>query len=120
MSNLGVREVGCDMGELFVRLNRLAASAVNHSEIVAAFFVLAVIFMMVLPLPTWLVDSLIALNICIATLLVVFAMYLPGPWHFRHFRRASAHDAVSISALDYHNPIDSASGGCGSYRSGIW
>lgn len=85
MSNLGVREVGCDMGELFVRLNRLAASAVNHSEIVAAFFVLAVIFMMVLPLPTWLVDSLIALNICIATLLVVFAMYLPGPLAFSTF-----------------------------------
>lgn len=73
------------MTKIIARLNRLAASAVDHSEVVAAFFVLAVIFMMILPLPTWLVDTLIALNICLATLLIVFAMYLPGPLAFSTF-----------------------------------
>lgn len=70
---------------LIEKLNRLAASAVNHSEVVAALFVLAVIFMMIMPLPTLLVDVLISLNICIAILLVVFAMYLPGPLAFSTF-----------------------------------
>jgi len=57
----------------------------NNSEVVAAFFVLAVIFMMILPLPTWLIDILIALNMCIAALLVIFSMYIPGPLAFSTF-----------------------------------
>lgn len=73
------------MSSVFIRLNKLAASAASHSEVVAAFFVLAIIFMMIMPLPTLLVDTLISINICIAILLVVFAMYLPGPLAFSTF-----------------------------------
>ena len=36
-------------------------------------------------MPTWLVDILIALNICISCLLIVLALYLPGPLAFSSF-----------------------------------
>ena len=47
--------------------------------------VLAIVFIFIVPLPTWLVDILIALNICIACLLIVLALYLPGPLAFSSF-----------------------------------
>ena len=66
-------------------LNRLALAAMRRSEVVGAFIVLAIVFMMITPIPTWLVDILIALNICISCLLIVLALYLPGPLAFSSF-----------------------------------
>ncbi|MCZ7253290.1 FHIPEP family type III secretion protein, partial [Salmonella enterica] len=43
------------------------------------------VFIFIVPLPTWLVDVLIALNICIASLLLVLAFYLPSPLAFSSF-----------------------------------
>ena len=40
------------------------------------------ILMMILPLPTWLVDSLIAVNIASAVLLLMMALYLKNPLDF--------------------------------------
>ncbi len=73
------------MEAVLSRFSQLSTRVINHSEILAAIFVLLIIFMMVMPLPTWLVDTLIAFNICAAILLVVFAMYLPGPLAFSTF-----------------------------------
>ncbi|WP_206097291.1 FHIPEP family type III secretion protein, partial [Pseudomonas viridiflava] len=66
-------------------LNRLALAVMGRTEIVGAVMVMAIVFMMILPLPTWLVDVLIALNICISSLLIVLAMYLPRPLAFSTF-----------------------------------
>lgn len=66
-------------------VNRLAYLMGRQLEILAAVFVLAVIFMMVLPLPTGLVDTLIALNISVSVLLVMLALYMPGPLAFSTF-----------------------------------
>ncbi len=66
-------------------LNQLALAAMRRSEIVGAFVVLAIVFMMITPLPTWLVDILIAVNICISCLLIMLAMHLPRPLAFSTF-----------------------------------
>lgn len=57
----------------------------RRSEVVVTILVIGIIFMMILPLPTALVDVLIALNISISALLVVMVMYMPGPLAFSTF-----------------------------------
>lgn len=73
------------MNRMIHSLNRLAIAAMRRTEIVGALMVMAIIFVMILPLPTALVDVLIALNICISSLLIVLAMYLPRPLAFSSF-----------------------------------
>ncbi|MCP5090530.1 MAG: EscV/YscV/HrcV family type III secretion system export apparatus protein [Gammaproteobacteria bacterium] len=50
-----------------------------------ACLVVAVIFMMVIPLPTTLLDGLIAINIMTGMLLLMVAMYIPTPLAFSSF-----------------------------------
>ena len=64
---------------------KLAESASKHTEVAVALMVVSTVFMLIIPLPTLLVDSLIAVNICISSLLVVLVMYLPGPLAFSTF-----------------------------------
>lgn len=66
-------------------LNKFAHHAMKQNEMVIAVVVVAVIFMLILPMPTQLVDSLIAVNICISTLLIVLVTYMPGPLAFSTF-----------------------------------
>jgi type III secretion protein V len=66
-------------------LNQIALAAMRRSEIVGAFAVIAIVFMMITPLPTGLVDVLIAINICISCLLIMLAMHLPRPLAFSTF-----------------------------------
>ncbi|MEI7377288.1 type III secretion system export apparatus subunit SctV [Dickeya chrysanthemi] len=73
------------MAILIVWLNRFAISAMQRSEVVGAVIVMAIVFMMIIPLPTGLIDVLIAFNICISSLLIVLAMYLPKPLAFSTF-----------------------------------
>ncbi|TYL41632.1 MULTISPECIES: type III secretion system export apparatus subunit SctV [Dickeya] len=73
------------MAILIVWLNRFAMSAMQRSEVVGAVIVMAIVFMMIIPLPTGLIDVLIAFNICISSLLIVLAMYLPKPLAFSTF-----------------------------------
>src|SRR5690606_33544222 len=47
--------------------------------------IVCIIFMMILPLPTWLIDALIALNMCLSATLLLVAMYLPNPLAFSAF-----------------------------------
>ena len=57
----------------------------SPGEVLGAAVVLGIVFIFIVPLPTWLVDVLIALNICIASLLIVLAFYLPSPLAFSSF-----------------------------------
>lgn len=66
-------------------LNRLAFKAVKRTEVVAASIVLGIVFMLIMPLPTPLVDVLIAVNICVSCLLIVLSLYLPRPLAFSSF-----------------------------------
>ncbi|KGT90325.1 type III secretion protein HrpI [Erwinia typographi] len=73
------------MNSMFLILNRIALGAMQRSEIVGAMFAMAIVFMLIIPLPLGLIDTLIAVNICISSLLVVLAMYLPKPLAFSSF-----------------------------------
>ncbi|MEB0046708.1 MULTISPECIES: type III secretion system export apparatus subunit SctV [unclassified Pseudomonas] len=73
------------MNQVINLLNQIALAAMRRSELVGAFFVIAIVFMMITPLPTGLVDVLIAVNICISCLLIMLAMHLPRPLAFSTF-----------------------------------
>ncbi|WP_067705450.1 type III secretion system export apparatus subunit SctV [Erwinia sp. ErVv1] len=73
------------MNGIFLILNRIALAAMQRSEIIGAMFAMAIVFMLIIPLPLGLIDTLIAVNICISSLLVVLAMYLPRPLAFSSF-----------------------------------
>jgi type III secretion protein V len=66
-------------------LQRYIAIAANRTDLVLAVLLVAVIFMMILPLPTSLIDTLIAINMCISATLLMVAMYLPSPLAFSSF-----------------------------------
>ncbi|MGB3068121.1 MAG: type III secretion system export apparatus subunit SctV [Ottowia sp.] len=69
----------------FARLQRVVQLATSRNDLILAFFLVAVIFMMILPLPTWLVDMLIGTNMTISAILLMVAMYLPSPLAFSSF-----------------------------------
>ena len=66
-------------------LNKGLCSVASPGEVLGAVVVLGIVFIFIVPLPTWLVDVLIAVNICIASLLIVLAFYLPSPLAFSSF-----------------------------------
>ena len=70
---------------LGARLQRAVQIITSRNDLVLAFFLVAVIFMMILPLPTWLVDALIGINMTISAILLMVAMYLPSPLAFSSF-----------------------------------
>jgi type III secretion protein V len=57
----------------------------GRSDLLIALFVMAMIFMMILPLPTWLVDILIGLNMSISLVLLMVAIYIKSPLEFVAF-----------------------------------
>ncbi|MGE7991677.1 type III secretion system export apparatus subunit SctV [Pseudomonas sp. NPDC089554] len=61
---------------LLGRLNGLAHAASRRSDVVIVAFMLMAIAMMIIPLPTYLVDSLIALNITLSLLILIVAFYI--------------------------------------------
>ena len=67
------------------RLQRFVQIITSRNDLILAFFLVAVIFMMILPLPTWLVDALIGINMTISAILLMVAMYLPSPLAFSSF-----------------------------------
>ena len=72
------------MGEyskLFERLNSLT----RRSDLVIAGFLVSIIFMMIIPLPTLLVDMLIATNFAVAVLLLMIGIYISSPLDFLGF-----------------------------------
>lgn len=69
----------------FARMQRVVQLATSRNDVVLATFLVAIIFMMILPLPTWLVDMLIGINITLSAILLMVAMYLPSPLAFSSF-----------------------------------
>jgi type III secretion protein V len=67
------------------RLQRIVNAVISRNDLVLAALIVSIIFMMILPLPTWLIDALIASNMCIAAILLMVAMYLPSPLAFSSF-----------------------------------
>ncbi|MDU8617488.1 type III secretion system export apparatus subunit SctV [Pseudomonas syringae] len=61
---------------LMNRLNRLAEIASKRTDVIIVAFMLMAIAMMIIPLPTYLVDALIALNIALSLLILIVAFYI--------------------------------------------
>ncbi len=70
---------------LLATINLALLKVAQRAEVLGAVVVLGIVFIFIVPLPTWLVDILIAINICISCLLIVLALYLPGPLAFSSF-----------------------------------
>ncbi|EJL88986.1 type III secretion protein, HrcV family [Herbaspirillum sp. CF444] len=66
-------------------LNKFSARLAKRAELLAAALVIGIVFMLVLPMPVWLLDMLIALSLCASGLIVIVAMYMPGPTAFSTF-----------------------------------
>ena len=66
-------------------VNGILLKVAQRAEVLGAVVIMAIVFIFIVPLPTWLVAILIALNICISCLLIMLALYLPGPLAFSSF-----------------------------------
>jgi type III secretion protein V len=73
------------MERIIQALQRLVTMAAHRADIVFAVLLMAVVFMLILPLPTLLIDALIAMNIAGSALLLMVAMYLPNALAFSSF-----------------------------------
>ena len=63
-------------------LNGLARAASYRSDVIVASFMMLAVIMMVIPLPTLLVDALIAVNMAFSLLILVVAFYIGRPGDF--------------------------------------
>jgi type III secretion protein V len=63
----------------------LSAITSRLSDVLLAAFVVAVVAMMILPLPTWLLDLLLTLNIAVSVTLLMMAIYVPEAMRFSAF-----------------------------------
>jgi len=61
------------VGFSFVNLNEIF---IKYSDIVLAVLVIAVVGMMIIPLPTWLLDILLTIQITIAVIIILVALYI--------------------------------------------
>ena len=66
-------------------LSRISGEIKARQDIVLAVFIVFVIIMMIVPLPTWLIDMLIGLNISLSIVLLMVAVYLRTPLDFASF-----------------------------------
>jgi type III secretion protein V len=73
------------LNTMVMLLNGIAAKMAKRAELLAAAVVIAIVLMLVLPMPVWLLDILIAINLCAAGLMVVVSMYMSGPTGFSTF-----------------------------------
>ncbi|WP_373636882.1 type III secretion system export apparatus subunit SctV [Yoonia sp. BS5-3] len=57
----------------------------KRNDVVLAFLLICIVFMMILPLPTIVVDVLIAVNLCLAAILLMVAVYISDVVRFSAF-----------------------------------
>lgn len=67
------------------KLTTLSSGFSRFGDLVLAFLVVAIIGLLIIPLPTPVVDLLIATNICISTVMLMLSLYLPRALSFSTF-----------------------------------
>lgn len=70
---------------MFEGLQKTIMRLTERFDIALAVLLVSIIFMMILPLPTWLVDVLIALNMATAIILLMVSVYIKTPVAFAAF-----------------------------------
>lgn len=67
------------------RLSSISSTLSRFGDLVLAFLVVAIIGLLIIPLPTPIVDLLIAVNIMISTVMLMLSLYLPRALAFSTF-----------------------------------
>ena len=67
------------------RIQTLLLKLTQRNDVVLGVLIVSVIFMMILPLPTELVDILIATNMSISVILLMLSIYISSPLEFSSF-----------------------------------
>ncbi len=57
----------------------------KRNDVVLAFLLICIVFMMIIPLPTYIVDTLIGINLCLAAILLMVAVYISDVVQFSAF-----------------------------------
>ena len=70
---------------MFDRLARALVYLSGRSDLIVAILMLVAIVMIIIPLPTWLVDGLIAINISVSMLVLLVVFYIARPVEFSSF-----------------------------------
>lgn len=65
--------------------NRFLAECAKRQDLVFAFFFVLIVAMLVLPLPTWLIDALLAVNLTLSLVVLIAATYLRSPLEMSSF-----------------------------------
>lgn len=68
-----------------VQSQSLLHKITRRSDLALAVLLVMVIFMMIMPLPTLVIDTLIAFNMSLAIIMLMLAIYLPSPLSFSSF-----------------------------------
>ena len=69
----------------FLRINSLISRATKFSDLFLAVLVVAIISLMIIPLPTVIVDLLLAANLGLAVMLMMMSLYIPNALAFSTF-----------------------------------
>jgi len=67
------------------RMQELLLKMTRRNDVVLALFLVTIAFIMILPMPTWILDVFIAINMAGTIVLMVIAVYLPSPLSFSAF-----------------------------------
>ena len=67
------------------RLARALVYLSGRTDLIVAILMLVAIIMIIIPLPTWLVDGLIAINISVSMLILLVVFYIARPVEFSSF-----------------------------------
>ena len=66
-------------------LERIITKYSRFNDVVLAFLVVTIISLMIVPVPSYLVDALIALNLTISVVLLMMSLYIPNVLAFSTF-----------------------------------
>src|SRR6201996_5574085 len=70
---------------MVAKLERALVFLSGRTDLIVAILMLVAIFMIIIPLPTWLVDGLIAVNIMLSMLVLLVVFYIEKPVEFSSF-----------------------------------
>jgi len=70
---------------MFDKLQRALMFLSGRTDLIVAILMLVAIAMIIIPLPTWLVDVLIAMNIMLSMLVLLVVFYIEKPVEFSSF-----------------------------------
>ena len=67
------------------KLLRVTNAFSRFGDLVLAFLVVFIIGLLIVPLPTWMMDLLISVNLMISTVMLMLSLYLPRALAFSTF-----------------------------------